>query len=306
MTPRYRTVWISDLHLGSRGCRADLLSRFLKRVRCDRLYLVGDVVDLSRLRGRWYWPAEHNDVVRRLLNHARHGAEVVMLPGNHDDAARQFHGLEMGGVKLLPWAVHVTADGRRLLVIHGDQFDLVVTHSRLLSTVGGIAYDWLLTANRWWNATRRALGKPPYSLAGAIKGRVKSACKYISRFEEQLLHEARRRGLNGVVCGHIHRAEVRDIAGLTYFNCGDWVESCTALVEHADGRVELIDAHAWLEIAEAEHAAGKRNGRRLAEDPLEQPFEPTYAEGEDCDEAELVFGEGMPNRLAGLLSAAGR
>jgi len=238
---RYRTVWISDTHLGSRGARAAELSRFLKHLRCQRLYLVGDIIDMWRLRQRWYWPGEHNDVVRRLLNHARHHCQVIFLPGNHDEAARHYVNVHFGGIRTLPYAIHVTADGRRLLVIHGDQFDLVVRHSRVIAMLGAKAYDSLVTVSRHYNTVRAVFGLPHYSLSKAIKLKVKSACTFISRFEEALTHEARRRGLDGVVCGHIHKPEATTFDGIEYFNCGDWVESCSALVEHFDGRLEVIE-----------------------------------------------------------------
>jgi UDP-2,3-diacylglucosamine pyrophosphatase LpxH len=253
---RYRTVFISDLHLGARGCRAAELSHFLKHIRCDRLYLVGDIIDMWRLKSRWYWPDEHNDVLRRILNHAKHGTEVLFVPGNHDDAARQFHHQEFGGVKLLPYAVHVTADGRKLLVTHGDQFDLVVQHQRWLSKLGALGYELLIALNRYYNILRLKLGKPYWSMSQAVKGKVKGACTFISRFEEFLMREAKRRGMQGVVCGHIHKAELREqkVDGkmVEYFNCGDWVESCTALVEHADGMLEIVDGLDWSDWFERE------------------------------------------------------
>ncbi len=250
-----RTVFISDTHLGSKGARAAELSLFLKSVRCERLYLVGDIIDMWRLRQRWYWPAEHNEVIRRILKIAKRGTEVCFIPGNHDEAARQFHHHEFGGVRVLPQAIHETADGRRLLITHGDQYDLVVRHSRALSVLGSAAYDWLISVNRVYNAGRRMIGLPYWSLSQYVKHRVKSACTFMSRFEQTLVAEAERRGLDGVVCGHIHKAEACSagaIDGIQYYNCGDWVESCTALIEHADGTIELIDGLKWL--AEQEQA----------------------------------------------------
>lgn len=240
---KYRTVWISDTHLGSRGSRAQALSHFLKHLRCERLYLVGDIVDMWRLRQKWYWPAAHNDVIRRLLNHARHHCEVIYLPGNHDEGARHYHHVDFGGIRTLPYAIHVTADGRRLLVIHGDQFDLVVKHARLMAICGGHAYEFLVTANHYYNALRSLMGLPYYSLSSTIKLKVKSACKFISKFEQTLLEQAQDRGLDGVVCGHIHKPQIIDNGPhqVSYYNCGDWVESCSALVEHHDGRIELLE-----------------------------------------------------------------
>lgn len=242
-----RTAFLSDMHLGSRGCRAAELSRFLKVLRCERLYLVGDIIDMWRLRSRWYWPAEHNEVIRRILKIAHRGTEVIFVPGNHDEAARQFHHLEFGGVKVMPHAVHETADRRRLLVTHGDQYDLVVRHHPVLSGLGAGAYELLIGINRVYNGGRRLIGLPYWSLSQYVKLKVKSACTFISRFEQTLIEEAGRQSLDGVICGHIHKAEVRQERGVAYYNCGDWIESCTALIEHHDGRLELIDGLATLE-----------------------------------------------------------
>ncbi|HMN97346.1 MAG TPA: UDP-2,3-diacylglucosamine diphosphatase [Phycisphaerales bacterium] len=237
-----RTAFISDTHLGSRGCRAQELARFLKLLRCERIYLVGDIIDMWRLRSRWYWPAEHNEVVRRILKIAKRGTEVIFVPGNHDEAARQFHHLEFGGVKLMPRAIHETADGRRFLVTHGDQYDLVVRHHPVLSGLGSAAYEVLIGINRVYNGGRRLIGLPYWSLSQYLKLKVKSACTFISRFEQTLIEEATRQRLDGVVCGHIHKAEIREGLRPAYYNCGDWIESCTALVEHHDGRMELVAA----------------------------------------------------------------
>ena len=240
----FRTVWISDIHLGTRGCKADLLVDFLKSVECDRLYLVGDIIDGWRLKRGWYWPAAHNDVVRRILKMARRGTEVIYVPGNHDEVFRDYVGLSFGGVRLVEQAIHETPDGRRLLIVHGDIFDGVVLYARWLAFLGDRAYELLLKANIAFNAVRRRLGLPYWSLSAYLKKKVKNAVEYISRFEEAVAHAARDRGLDGVVCGHIHSAEVRQLEGVTYYNCGDWVESCTALVEHEDGRIAVLD---WTE-----------------------------------------------------------
>lgn len=247
----YRTVFISDLHLGFRGSRAEELYAFLKHIECERLYLVGDVVDLWALKGRGYWPVSHNQVVRRILKLAKKGAHVVYVPGNHDDALRQYLGLDLGGVRLLPQAVHVTADKRSLLVTHGDEYDLIVQHSRFLSMIGGWAYERLVLLNRVVNSARAVFGLRRWSFSNAIKQKVKKACTFMSDFEQHLLKEAHRRGLDGVVCGHIHQPRLRektgdDIASLLYANCGDWIERCTALVEHDDGRLELLDVEKLL------------------------------------------------------------
>ncbi|WP_368416325.1 UDP-2,3-diacylglucosamine diphosphatase [Falsiroseomonas sp.] len=238
---RYRTVFLSDIHLGTRGCRSDFLVDFLNRVECEKLFLVGDIVDGWRLRKSWYWDASHDEVIRLLLQAARNGTEVIYIPGNHDEVLRDWLGMEIAGVRLVNEAVHTGADGRRYLVIHGDQFDSVVRYAKFLAHLGDWAYDTALTMNRWFNAARRRFGYPYWSLSQWLKRQVKEAVKAIDRFEGALAQEARRRGLDGVVCGHIHHAEMRMVQGVLYMNDGDWVESCTALVEHADGRFELVD-----------------------------------------------------------------
>jgi UDP-2,3-diacylglucosamine pyrophosphatase LpxH len=238
---RYRSVFISDFHLGTRGCRSAFLLDFLRRMECERLYLVGDIIDGWRLRKSWYWDAAHDDLIRLILRAARSGTEVTYLPGNHDEALRAWLGHEVGGVRLRDEVVHVGPDGRRYLVIHGDQFDSVVRYAPFLAHLGDWAYDAALVANRWFNEARRRLGYPYWSLSQWLKLQVKGAVKAIDRFETALAQEARRRGLDGVICGHIHHAEMRIVQGVVYMNDGDWVESCTALVEHADGRFELVD-----------------------------------------------------------------
>ena len=243
MRLRYRTVFISDTHLGSRGAQARDLIRFLRCIDCETLYLVGDIVDLWRIKNRPYWPVEHNEVIQQILKLVEQGTDVRFVPGNHDEAAREYCGLEFGGVRVMYHAVHETLDGRRLLVTHGDHYDLVVTHSPLVARLGSASYEALIVLNRWFNALRRRCGMSYWSLAQFLKLKVKSACTYVSRFEEALMAETRRRGLDGVVCGHIHKAERREEAdGLVYLNCGDWIESCTAVVEHVNGRLEVIEA----------------------------------------------------------------
>ncbi|BFL66106.1 UDP-2,3-diacylglucosamine hydrolase (plasmid) [Roseomonas mucosa] len=237
----YRTVFLSDLHLGLRASRADLLLDFLGGMDCGRIVLVGDIVDGWRLRKSWYWDAHHDEVIRLLLRKAREGVEILYIPGNHDEMFRDWVGLEVAGIHLVQQAEHVTADGRRLLVMHGDEFDSVVRYWPLLAHLGDWAYDAALLLNRWFNTARRRMGYPYWSLSQWLKRRVKEAVKAIDRFEESLAHEALRGGYDGVICGHIHHAEMRDIGGVTYMNTGDWVESCTALVEHPDGRFELLD-----------------------------------------------------------------
>ena len=238
---RYRSIFISDLHLGTRGCRSDFLVSFLRSVDCKQLYLVGDIVDGWRLRKSWYWDDGHDEVIRLILQMARQGTDVTYIPGNHDELFRDWLGLEVAGVKLMREAEHEAADGRRFLVIHGDEFDGVIRYAKVIAHLGDWAYDWALVLNRWFNMARRRFGYPYWSLSQWLKRQVKEAVKAIDRFEIALATEAKRRGLQGVICGHIHHAEMRMVQGVLYINDGDWVESCTALVEHTDGRFELLD-----------------------------------------------------------------
>jgi UDP-2,3-diacylglucosamine pyrophosphatase LpxH len=237
---RYRTVWISDVHLGTRGCNAELLIDFLDHVDSDTMYLVGDIIDGWRLKKKFYWPAAHNDVIWRLMKRARRGTRMVYIPGNHDEMFRQFAGLDFGGIQIRRKAVHETADGRRLLILHGDEFDAITLGHRWLAHVGDVAYTLLMNLNRHVSTVRRWFGMPYWSLSKHAKAKVKNAVNFISHFEEVVAHAAGIRGVDGVVCGHIHTAEIRDVAGVAYYNDGDWVEGCTALVEHHDGRIELL------------------------------------------------------------------
>ncbi|MCG6122466.1 MAG: UDP-2,3-diacylglucosamine diphosphatase [Microvirga sp.] len=237
---RVRTLFLSDLHLGTRDCQADLLLDFLRKVDADIIYLVGDIVDGWKLKSGWYWPQTHNDVVQKLLRKVRKGARLIYVPGNHDEFLRDYVGGAFGGIEICERALHETVDGRRLLVIHGDEFDLVVKHARWLAYLGDGAYSSALFLNTYINIVRRRMGLTYWSLSAWAKGKVKNAVNFISRFEEFLVSEARRHGADGVVCGHIHHAAIREIQGVTYLNTGDWVESCTAIVENYDGRLELI------------------------------------------------------------------
>jgi UDP-2,3-diacylglucosamine pyrophosphatase LpxH len=241
----YRTIWISDTHLGTRGCKAEFLLDFLKYTRSEKLYLVGDIVDGWRLKRSWYWPQVHNDVMQKLLRKARKGTKVIYVPGNHDEAARQFSGLQFGGIDVMQECIHETADGKKFLVTHGDEFDVIVRYAKWVALLGDWAYTTLLVINHYFNSVRRVMGFPYWSLSAYLKHKVKNAVEFISKYEDALATTARHRGLDGVVCGHIHNAEMREIDGVMYCNDGDWVESCTALVEHLDGRLELLH---WAQL----------------------------------------------------------
>ena len=233
-------MWISDTHLGTAGCQAELLLDFLKSTDCETLYLVGDIIDGWQLRKGWFWPPRHNDIVRCVLKKAKHGTRVIYVPGNHDEAFRDYVGLNFGGIELLAEAIHETADGRKLLILHGDEFDGIVLCVRWLAFLGDWAYTLLLKANGILNRVRKKMGLPYWSLSSELKKRVKNAVQFISSFEQAVANAAIERGADGVVCGHIHTAEIRTIGEVTYYNDGDWVESCTALVEYPDGRMEIV------------------------------------------------------------------
>ena len=237
---RYRTIWVSDTHLGTPGCQARALLDFLDAHECDFLYLVGDIIDFWRLKRAPHWDQLHSDVIRTVLGKARTGTVVTLVPGNHDEYLRRFCDLQLGNIMVTREAVHRTVDGRRLLVVHGDEFDGVTRCHRWIALTGDMGYEMLLVLNRWFNVARRSFGLPYWSLSAYVKGKVKRAVNFITAFEQALAHEASRRGLQGVVCGHIHHAEMRDLAGILYCNTGDWVESCTALAESHDGTLELL------------------------------------------------------------------
>ena len=239
---QYRAIFISDLHLGTAGCQAKALLDFLKDNDSEYLYLVGDIVDGWQLRGKWFWPQAHNDVVQKLLRKSRKGCKVIYVPGNHDEFARHFTQHHFGGIEVLDEAVHPLLDGRKMWVMHGDYFDAVVQHAKWLAYLGDHMYEFTLKLNRYLNQLRARMGLNYWSLSAYLKNKVKSALSYITQFEGAVAHEAAKRGFHAVVCGHIHRAEIRDINGITYCNDGDWVESCSALVEHLDGRLELVFA----------------------------------------------------------------
>jgi UDP-2,3-diacylglucosamine pyrophosphatase LpxH len=237
---RYRSVFISDVHLGTRGCQAELLLDFIRHLSCDRLYLVGDILDGWKLKGGWWWPQAHNDVVQKILRKARKGTQVVYIPGNHDEGARQFCDLAFGDIHVRGEAFHTTLAGKRLWIVHGDLFDGVIQHAKWLAYLGDSLYTLILVLNRWFNRIRSRLGFQYWSLSQYLKHQVKNAVNFISSFERVMTDEARRRGCDGVVCGHIHKAEIRDIDGVLYCNDGDWVESLSALVETFEGELKVI------------------------------------------------------------------
>lgn len=252
---RYRTIWISDLHLGTRNAKAAFLLDFLRSTESDTLYLVGDILDGWAMKRSWYWPQSHNDVIQKILRKARKGTEVVLIAGNHDEFLRQYGRHKFGRITLTSQAIHRTADGRSLLVLHGDQFDNVMKYARWLALLGDQAYEVALTVNRWFNHFRLKMGYPYWSLSSYLKHKVKNAVNFISDYEETVVRESRRSRVAGVVCGHIHHAEMRTIDGILYCNSGDWVESCTALVEHLDGRLEILR---WAETLSPPLPALKR------------------------------------------------
>ncbi len=244
----YRTVFISDTHLGTKAARVDLLLDFLKTVRCEQLYLVGDIVDGWAIQRNWYWNTTHNDVIRRVLKMAKHGVKVVYVPGNHDEGLRGFEGNDLAGISLEPELVYENATGKKYWVLHGDQFDGVVKYAKWLAHVGDRAYALLLKLNTVVNGMRRLLGYDYWSLSAYLKHKVKNAVEYIGKYEEAVAAEAKRRGVDGVICGHIHHAEKRMFDGVEYMNDGDWVESCTALVEDREGEFHILH---WADVVAA-------------------------------------------------------
>lgn len=245
----WRAIWISDVHLGTRDCKAELLHSFLKAHRCEKLFLVGDIIDGWRIATtKWYWPSAHNKVVRQILRKSeKDGTRVYYVTGNHDEFLRDYiaeHQFQMGNISVVDEAYHVTGRGEKLWIVHGDAYDGVTRHHRWVALLGDIGYNFLLWSNRWFNQLRRLLRLPYWSLSRAVKHKVKGALSFIFEFEHTVAREARKRGMDGVVCGHIHHAEKKDIDGIRYYNCGDWVESCTALIEDDAGELQIVH---WTE-----------------------------------------------------------
>lgn len=253
---RFRTLFLSDIHLGTRGCQAEMLIEFLREHEAERVYLVGDIFDGWRLKKGWYWPQSHNDVVQKLLRKARKGTQIIYVPGNHDEVMRNYLGSHFGGIDVRDRDIHEAADGKRYLVIHGDQFDMVVMHAKWLAHVGDWAYNIALWVNGWLNWIKRLWGGQYWSLSKWLKLKVKQAVNFIGAFEDMLAGEARRARVDGVICGHIHHAAIKSQNGTHYINTGDWVESCTAIAETDTGEMVLID---WAEISRA-----RRKGKLVA------------------------------------------
>jgi UDP-2,3-diacylglucosamine pyrophosphatase LpxH len=247
--PAVRSLFLSDIHLGTRACQADRLNDFLRAYKAESVFLIGDIVDFWAMNRGIHWTAEQNTFVQKLLRRARRGERVVFVPGNHDEALREYVGIAFGDIEVVAEHVHELADGRRFLLLHGDEFDQITRHHRWVAVLGDVAYDWLVRLNGILSYARRRLGISGYwSLAGYAKRRIKKALQFVFDFEDSALHCARQRGLDGIICGHIHCATIREVGALTYVNCGDWVDSCTAIVEHHDGSLELI---AWGSAAES-------------------------------------------------------
>ena len=242
--PRNRTIFLSDVHLATRACRAHALLDFLQHNDADTIYLVGDIVDFWRVKRGAVWPQSHSEVVQSLLQKMRGGTRLVFVPGNHDEALRDYCGTSFGGIEVLRDCVHTAADGRRLLVMHGDEFDVVVRYAKWLSFLSDRGHGLARSINSPLRWTRQHFGFGSLSLSAYLKLKVKTAVQFIAEFEDALVAEARRRGVDGVVCGHIHHAAQRDVGGIQYLNCGDWVESCTAIAEDFAGKFHVIN---WLE-----------------------------------------------------------
>lgn len=236
-----RTVWLSDLHLGYRGCKTEFLLDFLQQVECEYLYLVGDIIDVSYMKQKgFHWPQSHNNVIRTILGKAKHNTKVVYIPGNHDEIFRDYDGLKFGNVEIHNKYIHHTEDGRKLLMMHGDEFDSVVISNRLISFLGDKGNDFLLYVNRYLYALHRKMGLPYKSFSAFIKGKVKNAANVMTKFQDAIVNEAKLAEVDGIVCGHQHHAQIKEINGVLYCNDGDWVENCTTMIEHHDGTLELL------------------------------------------------------------------
>lgn len=245
---KYRAIWISDVHLGYKGCKADFLLDFLRSTETEYLYLVGDIIDVWSMKRTMYWPQSHNNVIRTILGKAKHNTKVVYIPGNHDEEFRAYNGMVFGNVEIHNDYVHTTADERRIYMLHGDKYDSMMKCSKFTEFVGNLGYDFILYANRLLDHARRRLGFRFWSLAKYIKNNIRNAMDHVRKFENIVAQDARRHGYDMVICGHIHHADIRLIDGVVYCNDGDWIEHCTALVEQLDGTIELIH---WSDVQHA-------------------------------------------------------
>ena len=267
--PNVRSVFLSDIHLGTRACQADRLLDFLREHPSENLFLIGDIIDFWSMSRSVHWSPAQNTVIQKVLRRARHGEKVVFIPGNHDEALREYTGVAFGDILVEQEYVHETVDGRRFLLIHGDEFDQVTRHHKWVALLGDMAYNFLVSVNIGLSWVRRHLGRSGYwSLAGYAKRKVKSALQFIFDFEYSVIHNIRERSLDGVICGHIHCAAIKDVDGLTYINCGDWVDSCSAIVEHMDGRLELVLWDGSSQAESAQHCQSETESDVLGYDDL--------------------------------------
>lgn len=257
MNNSYRSIWISDLHLGSTQCQVDVLLDFLKHNESEMLYLVGDIIDFWALSKKMYWPTEHNTVIQKILRKARHGTQVVYIPGNHDENVREYDQYIFGDITVKKSDVHTSATGKKFLIVHGDEYDTIAQCHKWIAKIGNEGYDFLLWVNRMLRIIRKWLGiQSNFSLAAYVKFKVKNAVQFISDYEDSIVNTLKDQQLDGVICGHIHHAEIKDMDGFMYINTGDFVESCTAIVEHTDGTLELVH---WS-MSEQENAFAAASG----------------------------------------------
>jgi UDP-2,3-diacylglucosamine pyrophosphatase LpxH len=252
---RYRSIWLSDLHLGSKHTNSKFLLDFLKKTQSEYLYLVGDIIDFWKLEAGGYWPHTNNHIMRNVLKKVRAGTKVIYIPGNHDEVMRQFSGDHIRGIAVQNEVIHKTADGLRFQVTHGDEFDCVVQQNRWLAKLGSLTYEMLLEINTWYNLFRSKVGLPYRSLSAYLKNKVKKAVSFVSRYEEVVVSEARKRQVDGFICGHIHQPTSKNLQGIVYKNIGDWVESCSALTESFDGTLQILH---WTETRSTPHRAHER------------------------------------------------
>jgi UDP-2,3-diacylglucosamine pyrophosphatase LpxH len=256
-----RAAWISDVHLGTRGANAGALLDFLREYDFETLYIVGDLIDIWALRRGRYWPQQHNDVIQKVLRKSRKGTRVVYIPGNHDELVMDFAGA-YGNIQIRRSAIHVTADGKRILIIHGHELDAVVQNVKWLAFAGDLGYQFLLSLNPWINFVRRRFGLGYWSLSAYTKKRVKDAVSFIGRYEEEIVHYAQKFSVDAVLCGHIHSAAIRQFGAVTYYNCGDWVESCSALVERSDGQISMVNYLPRVQAVQMQSPARELIGSR--------------------------------------------